>query len=97
MKLTPLDVDYKWEKQAQTRALLDELKKLKVIPQEKPPANFCFKTTAFDLLSPIQLIPSASENSYLGFERFIGRNPFDLRTNSFTFSFSFSSLFSISF
>ena len=94
MQLTPLDVDYHREEQAKTRGRLDELKKPKVIPREKPLANFSFKPLAFDLISPIQLVPYASENSSMGFERFIGRNPFDLHINPFTFSSSYSYLFS---
>ena len=51
VQLTPLDVDYQREEQAKTRVRLDELKKLKVIPREKPPANFSFKLANFDLPS----------------------------------------------
>ena len=89
MQLTPLNVDYQRGKRPKTRAWLDKLKKPKVIPQEKPLANFSFKPATFDLSSPIQPVPFTSENSSLGFERFIGRNPFDLCTHPFTF---FSSL-----
>ena len=49
MQLTPLDVDYHLEERAKTRARLDELKKPKVIPQEKPLENFSFKPATFDL------------------------------------------------
>ena len=53
----------------------------------KPFANFSFKLTAVDLSFPSQSIPSTSKDSPLGFERFLGRNPFDLRTNHSTFSY----------
>ena len=59
MQLTPLDVDYQWKVGAKTRTLLDDLKKPRVIPREKPPANFSFKPVAFDLPPPTPLIPSA--------------------------------------
>ena len=88
MQLTPLDVDYQREKQAKTRAQLDELKKPKVMPREKPLANFSFKPVTFDLPHSI---PSASKDSPLGFEKFIGRNPFDLHTKPFIFSYPLSS------
>ena len=74
------------KQRAKTRARLEELKKPRVIPREKPPANFYFKHAAFDLPSPPQPIPSVSKESPLVFERSIGRNPFDLRTNPSTFS-----------
>ena len=77
LQLTPLDVDYQREEQAKTRTQLDELKTPKVIPQEKPLANFSFKPTTFDLFPSI---PSISKDSHLGFGKFIGRNPFVLRT-----------------
>ena len=51
MQLTPLDVDYQRKEQAKTRALLEELKKPRVIPRESPPINFSFKPAAFDLSS----------------------------------------------
>ena len=76
VQLTPFDVDYLMRRMSQTRARLDELKKSKVIPREKPPANFSFKPATFDL--PL-LIPFVSKDSHLAFGKFIGRNPFDLR------------------
>ena len=39
MQLTPFDVDYQREERAKTRGRLDELKKAKVIPREKPLAK----------------------------------------------------------
>ena len=68
MQLTPLDVDYQWKERAKTRARLKELKKPRVIPQEEPLANFSFKLTVVDLLSPPQSIPSVLKGSPLGFE-----------------------------
>ena len=96
MKLTPLYVDYQWKEQAKTRARLEKLKKPRVIPQEKPLANFSFKLAAFDLPPPLQPVSYASIDSPLGFERSLGRNPFNLRTNPSSFSSllpSFSSSF----
>ena len=93
MQLTPLDVDYQREEQTKTRARLDELKKPKVIPQEKPPVTFSFKPATFDLLSSIS---SALKDSPLGFGKFIGRNPFYLRTKPSIFSSPSSSSFSSS-
>ena len=107
VQLTPLEVDYQRKYRAKTRARLDELKKPKLIPREKPPAIFSFKPVTFNLPPLTQLVPSCLESNYfpsfapkdthLGFERFIGRNPFDLCTNPSTFSyflpsFSFSLL-----
>ena len=93
MKLTPLDVDYQREERAKTRAQLDELKKPKIIPREKPPAKFSFKHETFDLPHSI---PSASKDSPLRFGKFIGRNIFDLRTKPSVFSSPPSSSFSSS-
>ena len=78
-------------KRAKTRARLDELKKPKALPREKPPTNFSFKPTAFDL--PL-LIPSVTKDSPLGFDKFIGRNPFYLLTEPSIFSYPPSSSFS---
>ena len=95
MQLTLLDVDYQQEERDKTRAQLDELKKPKVISREKPHTNFYFKPITFDLLlSPS--IPSASKDSPLGFGKFIGRKPFDLRTKPSIFSSPPSSSFSSS-
>ena len=88
VQLTPLDVNCQQEEQAKTRARLDELKKPKVIPQEKPLANFSFKPGTFDLPSST---PSTSKDSPLGFGKFIGRNLFYLRTKPSIFSSSSSS------
>ena len=85
MQLTPLNVDYQRKGGAKTRAPLEELKKPRVLPREKPPVNFSFKPGAFDLPPPTQSVPSTSKDSPLGFERSLGRNPFDLRINHFTF------------
>ena len=85
MQHTHLDVDYQWKERAKTIARLEELKKARVIPREKPPANFSFEPATVDLPSPPQPIPFASKDSYLRFEMFIGRNQFDLRTNLSTF------------
>ena len=93
MQLTPLDVDYQRKERVKTQAQFDDLKKSRVIPQEKPPANFSFKPVAFDLPHLPHLILSTSKDSPLGFERFIGRNPFDLSTNPSTFSTLSSSSF----
>ena len=86
MQLTPLDVDYQQKERAKTRARLEELKNPRVIPREKPPANFYFKPTTFDLPPPLQLVPFASQDSPLRFERSLGRNPFNLCTNPCPFS-----------
>ena len=86
VQLAPLDVDYQRKEQAKTQAQLEELKKPRVIPREKPLANFSFKPKDVDLPSPPQPIHSALKDSPLGFERSIGRNPFDLHTNPSTFS-----------
>ena len=67
--------------------------KPKVIPREKPPANFSFKPATFDLPPSIH---SISKDSPLGFDKFIGRNPFDLRSKPSIFSFLPSSSFSSS-
>ena len=101
MPLIPLDVDYQRKERAKTLARLDELKKPKVIAREKPNANFSFKPTTFNLPPFTQLVLSCLESNYfssstpkdshLGFERFIRRNLFDLRTNPSTFSFFLSS------
>ena len=63
VQLTRLDVDYQREEQAKTRDGLEELKKPKVIPQEKPPANFSFKPATFDIPSST---PSTSKDFPLG-------------------------------
>ena len=98
VQLIPLDVDYQWKEQAKTRARLEELKKPRVIPIEKPLANFSFKPAVVDLPYPPQSILSASKDSPLRFKRFIGRNPFNLRTDPSRFSsflISLSSPFSL--
>ena len=108
MQLTPLDMDYQCKEQAKTQARLDEVKKPRVIPREKSSPQFSFKYAAFNLLPPTQSVltypksiyfpSSAPKDTHLGFEMFIGRNPFDLRTNPSTFSyFLLSSSFSSSF
>ena len=79
-------MDYQQEERAKTRARLDELKKPKVIPREKPLADFSFKPATFDLPPSPQPIPSASKDSPLGFEKFIRRNQFNLRTKHSIFS-----------
>ena len=84
LQLTPLDVDYQQEERVKTQARLDELKKPKVITQEKPPANFSFKPATFDLPPSI---PVVSKDSHLGFGKFIERNPFNLRAKPSIFSF----------
>ena len=66
VQLTPLDMDYQLEEQAKIRTRLKELKKLRVVPREKPPANFSFKPMAVDLASPIQIVPSVLGYSPLG-------------------------------
>ena len=93
VQLTPLDMDYQREERVKTHAQLKELKKPKVIPQEKTPTNFSFKPTTFNLPPSI---PSASKDSSLGFSKFIERNQFDLRTKPFIFSSPLSSSFSSS-
>ena len=60
VQLTPLDVDYQRKEQAKTRAQLEELKKPRVIPREKPLAKFSFKPMVVDLPFPPQSIPYAS-------------------------------------
>ena len=85
VQLIPLDVDYQRKERAKARARLDKLKKPRVIPREKPLANFSFKLVAFDLPPSPQSVPSTSKVSPLEFERFIGRNHFDFRTNPSTF------------
>ena len=49
VQFTPFDVDYQQEERAKTQGQLDELKKPKVIPREKPPASFSFKPGIFYL------------------------------------------------
>ena len=77
VQLTLLDVDYQRKERAKTRVRLDDLKKFRVIPPEKPSANFSFKPTTFDLPSPPQMVPFVSKDSHLEFKRFIGKNSFD--------------------
>ena len=60
---TCLDVDYQREEQAKTRARLDDLKKPKVIPREKPLTDFSFKPATFDLPSST---PSTTKDFPLG-------------------------------
>ena len=93
MQLTPLDVDYQREERAKTRVRLYEFKKPKVLPREKPPPNFYFKSTTFDLPPSI---PYVSKDSTLGFGKFIRRNPFDLCMKPSIFSYPPSSSFSSS-
>ena len=92
MQLTSLNVDYQREERAKNQARLDELKKPKVIPREKPPANFSFKPMIFYFPPSI---PFESKDSPLGFGKFIGRKQFDLHTKPSIFSsppsYSFSS------
>ena len=71
MQLTHLDVDYQREEQAKTRARLEELKKPKVIPREKPPTNFFFKPTTFDLPPSI---PSVRPEKFQFLEKGKNRN-----------------------
>ena len=85
VQLTRLNVEYHWKERAKIRTQLDDLKKPRVIPRKKPPANFSFKHVAFDLPPPTPLVPSCPKSNYfpsstskdspLGFERFIRRNP----------------------
>ena len=69
VQLTHLDVNYQQEERGKTQARLEELKKPKVIPREKPPANFSFKPMTFDLPPSISFV---SKDSPLGFGKFKG-------------------------
>ena len=96
----PFGCGLSMERTSQNPSPIGGIKEAQSNTSRKPLTNFSFKPVIVDLISPPQSIPSTSKDSLLGFERFIVRNPFDLRTNPSTFSSlppSFSSSFPSSF
>ena len=87
VQLTPFGYELSMERTSQNPSLIGRIEEAPSNTPRKASCQFFFKLAAFDLPPSSQPIPFSSKDSHLRFERFIGRNPFDLHTKPSIFSY----------